>query len=94
MIEIKMSPNAPNIAYKIKEVIEDLTCPENYALSLQLDYKDVNTIFYLKNVYGLNFQNEWVEIVQLDNSHAFFEYKHILEYCVLNSDDALDLEEY
>lgn len=94
MIEIKMSPNAPNIAHKIKEVIEDLTCPENYALSLQLDYKDVNTIFYLKNVYRLNFQKEWVEIVQLDNSHAFFEYKHILEYCVLNSDDAFDLEVY
>lgn len=91
MIEIKMSPNAPKIAQKIKDNIESLKNVENYVLSLQLDYRDNNTIFYFKNVCKLNFAKEWLEIVQSNNSHAFFDYKYILEYCVINAEDVLDL---
>ena len=80
MIEIKMSPNAPKIAQKIKDNIESLKNVENYVLSLQLDYRDNNTIFYFKNVCKLNFEKEWLEIVQSNNSHAFFDYNYILEY--------------
>ena len=91
MIEIKMSSNAPKIAQKIKDNIESLKNVENYVLSLQLDYRDNNTIFYFKNVCKLNFAKEWLEIVQSNNSHAFFDYKHILEYCVINAEDVIDL---
>lgn len=91
MIEIKMSSNAPKIAQKIKDNIESLKNVENYVLSLQLDYRDNNTIFYFKNVCKLNFAKEWLEIVQSNNSHAFFDYNYILEYCVINAEDVLDL---
>ena len=91
MIEIEMSPNAPRIAYKIKDNIETLNDVKNYVLSLQLDYRDNNTIFYLKKVTRLNFEKEWLEIVQSNNSHAFFDYNYILEYCVINAEDVLDL---
>ena len=64
---------------------------ENYVLSLQLDYRDNNTLFYFKKVTKLNFAKEWLEIVQSNNSHAFFDYKHILEYCVINAEDVIDL---
>ena len=86
-----MSPNAPRIAYKIKDNIETLNDVKNYVLSLQLDYRDNNTIFYLKKVTRLNFEKEWLEIVQSNNSHAFFDYKYILEYCVINAEDVIDL---
>ena len=91
MIEIKMSSNAPKIAQKIKDNIESLKNVENYVLSLQLDYRDNNTIFYFKNVCKLNFAKEWLEIVQSNNSHACFDYNYILEYCVINAEDVLDL---
>ena len=91
MIKIEMSPNAPKIAHKIKDNIEALNNVENYVLSLQLDYRDNNTLFYFKKVTKLNFAKEWLEIVQSNNSHAFFDYKHILEYCVINAEDVLDL---
>ena len=86
-----MSPNAPRIAYKIKDNIETLNDVKNYVLSLQLDYRDNNTIFYLKKVTRLNFEKELLEIVQSNNSHAFFDYKYILEYCVINAEDVIDL---
>ena len=91
MIKIEMSPNAPKIAHKIKDNIEALNNVENYVLSLQLDYRDNNTLFYFKKVTKLNFAKEWLEIVQYNNSHAFFDYKHILEYCVINAEDVIDL---
>lgn len=91
MIKIEMSPNAPKIAHKIKDNIEALNNVENYVLSLQLDYRDNNTLFYFKKVTKLNFAKEWLEIVQSNNSHAFFDYKHILEYCVINAEDVKDL---
>ena len=91
MIEIKMSPNAPKIAQKIKDNIESLKNVENYVLSLQLDYRDNNTLFYFKKVTKLNFAKEWLEIVQSNNSHAFFDYNYILEYCVINAEDVIDL---
>ena len=91
MIKIEMSSNAPKIAHKIKDNIEALNNVENYVLSLQLDYRDNNTLFYVKKVTKLNFAKEWLEIVQSNNSHAFFDYKHILEYCVINAEDVIDL---
>lgn len=91
MIKIEMSPKAPQIAHKIQEKIKKLTNTENHVLSLQLDYRDNNTIFYLKKITHLNFGKEWLEIVQSNNSHAFLDYKHILEYCVINTDDIIDL---
>lgn len=92
MIKITIPPfDAPHIANKIKDSIEKIDTPENYVLSLQLNYRENNTIFYLKNVTNITFEKEWLEIQQENNSHAFFDYKHILEYCVINAEDVIDL---
>lgn len=91
MIQIKPNPHAPNITNKIKTKIEGLTHPENYVLSLQLDYRDNNTIFYLDNVDKIHFAKDWMEIEQKNNSHAYFDYAHILEYSVINAEDIIDL---
>lgn len=92
MIKITTSVfDAPSIANKIKESIEKLENYDNYVLSLQLNYRDNNTIFYLKKVTHIHFEKEWLEIKQENNSHAFFDYKHILEYCVINAEDIIDL---
>jgi hypothetical protein len=91
MIKIRPNPHAPNITNKIKTEIEKLTHPENYALSLQLDYRDNHTIFYLKKVEEIIFSKDWLEIKQKNNSHAFFDYNCILEYSVINAEDVIDL---
>lgn len=92
MIQITVSSNVINkMAYTIKDLITQIDNPDNYVLSLQLDYRDNNTIFYLKNVKHIKFEKKWLEIQQENNSHVFFDYKHILEYCVLNAEDVIDL---
>lgn len=92
MIKITIPPfDVSHIANKIKDSIEKIDNPENYVLSLQLNYRENNTIFYLKNVTNITFGKEWLEIQQENNSHAFFDYKHILEYCVINAKDVIDL---
>ena len=83
--------DAPKIAIKLKDSIDRLDEPDNYVLSLQLNYRDNNTLFYLKKVTHIHFEKEWLEIEQENNSHAFFDYKHILEYCVINAEDIIDL---
>jgi len=83
--------DAPDIALKIKDTIDRLKSPEKFVLSLQLDYRDNNTLFYLNKVNQINFDKNWIEIEQKNNSHAFLDYRFILEYCVINAEDVLDL---
>ena len=92
MVNIEIKLNAPEIGYKIEECINKLDSPENHVLSLQLDYRDNNTIFYLKKIDLIKFEEEWLEIKQENNSHAFFDYNNILEYCIINAEDIIDLE--
>ncbi len=93
MIEINRPLfDAPKITEKLTEIINGLDNPDNYALSLQLDYKDHNTIFYLDKVTRINFTEDWLEIKQENNSHAFFDYNNILEYCVINAEDIIGIK--
>ena len=77
--------DAPDIALKIKDTINKLDSPDDYVLSLQLDYRDSNTLFYLKKIRSITFDKLWVEIEQENNSHTFIDYRFILEYCVINA---------
>jgi hypothetical protein len=90
MINVTSNLYAPNISDYIKKQIDGLNHPENYVLSLQLSYKDNNTIFYLKKVKSINFNQDYLEIEQENNNHAFFDYNYILEYCVINAEDVID----
>ena len=50
--------DSPSIGEEIKEIIEGLSEIENYVLSLQLDYKDTNTLFYLKHLHWHQISNQ------------------------------------
>ena len=92
MMAVTVLPNAPKIGFKIKEIIESITDINNYVLSLQFDYRDHNTLFYFDKVTDITFSKELLSIKQKNNSTAFFNYRNILEYCVINASDVLDLE--
>ena len=55
---------APIIARELKSVIEGLDNPEDYVLSLQFDYRDNNTLFYLEKVEVIEFQDMLFKISQ------------------------------
>lgn len=84
---------APIIARELKSVIEGLDNPEDYVLSLQFDYRDNNTLFYFEKVEVIEFKDMLFKISQKNGSVAFFEYGNILEYCVINAKDVLNMGE-
>lgn len=83
--------DAPAIAKELKTIIDELPNQSDYVLSLQLDYRDCNTIFYLNKITEINFKEDMLQITQDNRSHAFFDYKNILEYCVINAEDVVEL---
>ena len=82
---------APKVAEKIEKVVNELDKPDDYALSLQLSYRDNNTIFYLDKVESINFSKDYLMIKQKNNTHSFFYYENILEYGVINTEDIINL---
>ena len=90
MIKINLSPKAPDIVHEIKKIIKELEHPEDYCLTLQLDYRDHNTIFYLNDVTAITFARDWLKIKQKNNSRALFNYTMILEYCVINAEEVMN----
>lgn len=85
--------NAPTIAKQLKHIIENLDNPDDYVLSLQLDYRENNTLFYLKKVSVIEFQETMLKITQRNNSVAFFDYNNILEYCIINASEVINMGE-
>lgn len=83
--------NAPSIGKQLKNIIEKLNNPDDYVLSLQLDYRDNNTLFYLEKVSVIEFQDTMLKITQRNNSVAFFDYDNILEYCVINASNVINM---
>ena len=80
-----------DIRGSIRDTIEELENPDNHVLSIQLDYRDHNTIFYLNKVDEINFEKEYMEIRQGNDTRAFFKYDNILEYCIINAEDVIDI---
>lgn len=85
--------NAPNIGKQLKNIIENLDNPDDYVLSLQLDYRENNTLFYLEKVSIIEFQETMLKITERNNSVAFFDYNNILEYCIINASEIITVEE-
>ncbi|WP_296789940.1 hypothetical protein [uncultured Methanobrevibacter sp.] len=90
-MEVKTCIDSPSIGDEIKEIIGGLSDIENYVLSLQLDYKDTNTLFYLKHLQLIEFRKDMLHIAQEKNCHVFISYENIVEYAVINAEDVINL---
>lgn len=91
MLEVKTCRDSPTVGDEIKNVIDELSNKDSYVLSLQLDYRDNNTIFYLNRLKLIEFQKDMLHILQEKCSHVFISYENILEYAVINGEDVIDL---
>lgn len=83
---------APDIGDELKKIIKNINNPEDYVLSLQLDYRDHNTLFFLEKITEIDFQRNMLKIVQNNESYAFFNYENILEYCILKDSEVIKLD--
>lgn len=90
-LKVETYLDAPPIGEEIKNIIEGLSDVNNFVLSLQLDYRDNNTIFYLNRVQLIEFKTDMLHISQEEKSHVYISYGNIVEYAVINAEDVLDL---
>ena len=94
MVKVKCDPfDVPKIGKELEKIISDLNKPDDYCLSLQLDYRDNNTLFFLDKVSQIEFKKDMLKIKQKNNSTAFLSYHNILEYCVINASEVINLGE-
>ena len=84
--------DAPKIGQELKEIIDNLENQDEYVLSFQLDYRDRNSIFNLSELDKISFNENLVEITYKNNTHVFFNYDNILEYCIINKEDVIEME--
>lgn len=89
---VDMNARAPKIVISVKKVLDEIKelC-DDFALSFQLNYHENSTVFYLRNVKEIYFDEYWIKISQSNGTVAFFNYDSILEYCIINADDVIDL---
>lgn len=93
MIDIKVDfLNSSDIGEELKKIITNLENPKDYVLSLQLDYRDANSIFNLDQLAKINFTDDLMEIIYKNNTHVFFKIENILEYSIINKEDVIELE--
>ena len=80
MVDIKVDfLNSSDIGEELKKIITNLENPKDYVLSLQLDYRDANSIFNLDQLDKINFTDDLMEIIYKNNTHVFFKIENILE---------------
>ncbi len=93
MVDIKVDfLNSSDIGEELKKIITNLENPKDYVLSLQLDYRDANSIFNLDQLDKINFTDDLMEIIYKNNTHVFFKIENILEYSIINKEDVIELE--
>lgn len=85
--------HAPLIGIEVTDIIKKLTNPDNYVLSLKLDYREENTIFYLKDISFIEFGPELLRITLRNGSVVFYYYTNIKEYFILNMTNIVSVEE-
>ena len=93
MVNIKVDfLNSSDIGEELKKIITNLENPKDYVLSLQLEYRDANSIFNLEQLDKINFTDDLLEIIYKNNTHVFFKIENILEYSIINKEDVIELE--
>ena len=76
MVDIKVDfLNSSDIGEELKKIITNLENPKDYVLSLQLDYRDANSIFNLDQLDKINFTDDLMEIIYKNNTHVFSRLK-------------------
>ena len=85
IINIKFHIKAPDITLSVKEALELLDNPDDFMLSLQLDYRDSNTLIHLNKVKCINFEEYWLSVTLKNKSKIYFNYINILEYSIVNA---------
>lgn len=93
MLQVIIEDRAPLISQDIKDVILSLDDINNFVLSLQLSYRDHNTIFYLGNLESIVFRDDLLHIRQWDHSNVFLGYDNILEYSVINAKGIIEIKQ-
>lgn len=93
MLNVIVNDRAPLIGGDIQSIILELDDVSNFVLSLQLDYHDCNTIFYLDKVDRITFRDDLLHISQTDKSNIFLSYENILEYSIINAEELISVEE-
>ena len=93
MIDIQVDfLGSTDIGEEIKKIITNLENTKEYVLSLQLDYRDSNSIFNLDQLDKIKFTDDLMEIIYKNNTHVFFKIENILEYCIINKEDVIEME--
>ena len=92
MLQVIIEDRAPLISQDIKDIILSLENINNFVLSLQLDYHDCNTIFYLDKVDTIRFRDDLLHISQNDKSNIFLSYENILEYSIINTEELISVD--
>lgn len=93
MLQVIIEDRAPLISQDIKDIILSLENINNFVLSLQLDYHDCNTIFYLDKVDTIRFRDDLLHISQNDKSNIFLSYENILEYSIINTEELISADD-
>ena len=91
MIAITNHFKAPMLALNIKDNMESIDNTNDYIFALQLSYRENHTIYYLKNISAINFEENFIEIKHVNGSCNYYNYKDISEYHIINADDLSDL---
>lgn len=93
MLQVIIEDRAPLISQDIKDVILSLDDVNKFILSLQLSYREHNTIFYLDNIESIVFRDDLLHIHQHDDSNVFLGYDNILEYSVINAKGIIEIKQ-
>jgi hypothetical protein len=82
---------APILALNIKDNVESIDNIKDYIFAIQLNYRENHTIYHLKNISEINFEENFIEIRHKNGSCNYYDYKDISEYHIINADDLSDL---
>ena len=91
MINITTHFKAPLLALNIKDSIDHINNTDEYAFAIQLNYRENHTIYYLKKIQTINFDENFLEIQHKNGSSNYYNYNDISEYHIINADDISDL---
>ena len=91
MIAITNHFKAPMFSLNIKDTVESISDIRDYIFAIQLNYRENHTIYYLKNISAINFEENFIEIRHTNGSCNYYNYSDISEYHIINADDLSDL---
>jgi len=90
-MDINLNPRAPEITLPLTEQLQNIENPNTVAFVIKLSYYDANTVFYLKNIESISFEEYYIEMRQKSNAVCYLNYDYIQEYAIINAEDVVDL---